>query len=362
MAPVADVLSTHALASQPPLPGQRKRPVSSRLDGDLAWRPCRDCGPKWNVQEMLALVDAKCEEYLDEFKRRFQIQPLHVRDLRNLGDKTFVVDNDASNEDVAVVDETIGDDFLDTLHGLDAGTPVFDNRVCNSTPQQGISPTFGLGTATVHHSIGSPILGGRQPEGRRMSLVILSSSEFGGSSAQRYPCSIGVRRRTSSAHAALAEATKAIGEVMVAQMKEMVGVTRKTESNRLDVQLKLFAEKMQYQREKDHHLYEQDLLASQKTCLAIAKQGELVQCLTEISTVLSVGLMVSRDHDVHYRSEAPPITTKDPQHGCRQGGRWNGDISTLARGYNRRYRASAFDLAKSNRKPTVSTTCRREMK
>jgi hypothetical protein len=63
---------------------------------------------------------------------------------------------------------------------------------------------------------------------------------------------------------------------MVAQMKEIVGATRKTESNHLEVQLQLFAEKMQYQREKDQRLYEQGVLAAQNARLAIIKQGELV--------------------------------------------------------------------------------------
>jgi hypothetical protein len=77
-----------------------------------------------------------------------------------------------------------------------------------------------------------------------VSLVILSSSEFRGSSTRWYLGSTGVRRRTSSTHIALAEATKAIGEVMVAQMQQMVGATKETEMNKLEVQFKLFSEKM----------------------------------------------------------------------------------------------------------------------
>jgi hypothetical protein len=73
----------------------------------------------------------------------------------------------------------------------------------------------------------------------------------------------------------------------------MVGATRETESNRLEVQLKLFAENMQYQREKDRRLYEQELLAIENARMAIIKQGELVDCLSSISKVLSVGLKVS---------------------------------------------------------------------
>jgi hypothetical protein len=38
---------------------------------------------------------------------------------------------------------------------------------------------------------------------------------------------------------------------MVAQIKELVGATRESETNRLGVHLKFFAKKMEYQREKD---------------------------------------------------------------------------------------------------------------
>jgi hypothetical protein len=86
--------------------------------------------------------------------------------------------------------------------------------------------------------------------------------------------------------------------IMVAQTKEMVGATRETESNRLEVQLKLFAENMQYQHEKDRRLYEQGLLAIENARLAIMKQGELVDCISSISKVLSLCLKVSQPQQV----------------------------------------------------------------
>jgi hypothetical protein len=83
-------------------------------------------------------------------------------------------------------------------------------------------------------------------------------------------------------------------------------VTRETESNRLEVQLKLFAEKMQYQRNKDHRLYEQGRVAVENARLAVHKQGELVECLSKMSNVLRLGLMVSEDHHIHQEHAAPP--------------------------------------------------------
>jgi hypothetical protein len=94
-------------------------------------------------------------------------------------------------------------------------------------------------------------------------------------------------------------------------MKDMVGTTREMESNRLEVQLKLFAKKMQYQRDKDHQLYKQGRVAAENARLAIQKQGELVECLSKMSNVLHLGLMVSEDHHVHQEHAAPLIGAND---------------------------------------------------
>ena len=77
-----------------------------------------------------------------------------------------------------------------------------------------------------------------------------------GLSGRPRPSSTGIRRRTSSMHIALAEATKAIGDILVEQIKELVGAIRDSETNRLGVYLKFFAKKMEYQREKFQRLYE----------------------------------------------------------------------------------------------------------
>jgi hypothetical protein len=45
---------------------QRKRSNASHADGESSRRPRLDHGPNWNLQEMLALVDAKRDEYMDE--------------------------------------------------------------------------------------------------------------------------------------------------------------------------------------------------------------------------------------------------------------------------------------------------------
>jgi hypothetical protein len=49
-----------------PLPIHKKRPSVAPADGDSSRRPRRDHCPKWTLQETLALVDAKREEYINE--------------------------------------------------------------------------------------------------------------------------------------------------------------------------------------------------------------------------------------------------------------------------------------------------------
>jgi hypothetical protein len=78
------------------------------------------------------------------------------------------------------------------------------------------------------------------------------------------------------------------------------------------VHLKLFAEKMVYQREKDQKLYEQGWIAAENARLAIQKQGELVECLSTILNVLHVGLMVSEDYALQYQQASPLDGPQDP--------------------------------------------------
>jgi hypothetical protein len=59
-------------------PAQRKRSNPCLADGDLSHRARRDRCPNWTLQEMLALVDAKREEYMDE------IDSVDAHDLMDL--------------------------------------------------------------------------------------------------------------------------------------------------------------------------------------------------------------------------------------------------------------------------------------
>jgi hypothetical protein len=56
-----------------------------------------------------------------------------------------------------------------------------------------------------------------------------------------------VRRKSLSSHNVIADATKASGEVMAMQMRDMATASRELERSKIEVQLKLFSEQMEYQ-------------------------------------------------------------------------------------------------------------------
>lgn len=80
---------------------------------------------------------------------------------------------------------------------------------------------------------------------------------------------------------------------MADKMQEIAEASRDLERSKIDVQLKLFSEQMQYQREKDRRLYENTAIANENARLAILKQGEMVSCLSQLSTVLGQSLTMS---------------------------------------------------------------------
>jgi hypothetical protein len=63
-------------------------------------------------------------------------------------------------------------------------------------------------------------------------------------------------------HNVIVEATKASGEIMATQMHDMAAASRDLERSKIEVQLKLFAEQMAYQRENDRCLYENAVIAN----------------------------------------------------------------------------------------------------
>ena len=178
------------------------------------------------------------------FGRRPQIQPPHVRDLLNPHDEVFPRgDYDSVKEDVDVVDLNTNET---NIEGLD-GTPNFDHvkRVIDGRDPPIVLGGVGTSNDTPLNGV-TPILRG--------STVLLSDSSH--SISKRRIGNTAIRRKSSEGGSALLEVAKASGEATTTQMREMASVTKETESNKLEVQLRLFSEQMAYQRERDMRIYE----------------------------------------------------------------------------------------------------------
>jgi hypothetical protein len=144
----------------------------------------------------------------------------------------------------------------------------------------------------------SPIVGRVPfPPNSAEAPMYISSTDASEFSSKQRPGNTGVRQKSLSGHNIIAEATKASEEVMAMQMRDMASASRELERSKIDVQLKLFSEQMEYQREKDRRLYESSLIANKNARLAIINQGEVVSCLAQLSSVLSMGLNVSSKND-----------------------------------------------------------------
>ena len=225
-----------------------------------------------------------------------------MRDLLNPHDEVFQRgDFDGVDNDVEVVDLSINegnmkglDDNPNIVHVknvIDGRDPPTDCDPLDGSPfrtvhppslsRQGPNPLGGIGVPN-----GAPLYGGTPP--LRGSTVILSDSSH--SITKRKIANTAIRRKSSVGVSQLVEVAKASGEAIATEMKEMASVTKITESNKLEVQLRLFSEQMAYQRERDMRVYEQNLLAADNARLAILKQGEIVLALANISNVLSLGL------------------------------------------------------------------------
>ena len=236
------------------------------------------------------------------FGRRPQIHPPHTRDLLNPHDEVFSRgDFDTFEDDVEVVDLSVNDPSIEGIDGrsnieyvkkvIEGRDPPTDCDPLEESPtrlvpppsmsRQGPNPLVGLGVPN-----GTPFHGVTPPP--RGSTVLLSDSSH--SITKRKIANTAIRRKSSAGVSALVEVAKSSSEAIANQMKELASVTKETESNKLEVQLRLFSEQMAYQRERDMRIYEQSLLAADNARLAILKQGEIVLALGNISSVLSLGL------------------------------------------------------------------------
>ena len=172
------------------------------------------------------------------------------------------------------------------MHATEDTTPPRSPRVPLSTHSRCTGPSEHVGTPQSRPYTGLPP--GIAPH-------YISSSETSHFAVQRRPGNTCVTKKSVSGHVVIAEATKAIGAVMAQQMQDIADASRDLERSKIEVQLKLFSEKMSYQREKDRRLYTNAAIANDNTRLSILKQGEMVLCLSHLSTVLSNSSSMNRN-------------------------------------------------------------------
>jgi hypothetical protein len=229
------------------------------------------------------LPKAFMKEFYDAIHKwygnRPQIQPPHVRDLLALDDGNFRREQQHAGFD----DEQHADNEPETDDPIEASE---SDRVGSQIPVP-----IGGNTAVSNLRPASRLPAGVTP-------FVLSTSDTSEFCKKIRPGNTGIHRKNVLGHNVIAEAIRASGEVMGSQMRDMAEFSRELERNKIEVQLKLFTEQMAYQREKDRRLYENAVIANENARLAILKQGEVVSCLAQLSSVLSKGLFVSTDGDI----------------------------------------------------------------
>ena len=205
------------------------------------------------------------------FGQRPQIQPPHVRDLLSPTDVNY-----SAPQQELPDDNGVGDSEPDTDDPFEMSQPEPADTTEDTTPPR--SPLrrnfMPAGAAASPGNAGSPssrpLDNAGSPSGRPFNGVpagimpqVLSSSENSLSALNRRPGNTGVRRKNVSGHTVIAEATKTTGAVMATQMQTIAEASRELERSKIEVQLKLFSEQMEYQREKDRRMYEHAAAANE---------------------------------------------------------------------------------------------------
>ena len=228
------------------------------------------------------------------FGSRPSMQPPHTRDLLSHEDGNYetqarvtVDDEEAHDSDPVTEDAMDIADELEDTDDTNGHTPVGRRRSISDTTSGPRLPGRNLPS--------NPTVQPRIPVG--VMPVVISSNDTSECSGGRKIGNTAVRRKSISGHNLIAQATRASGDVMAGQMKKMAEASRELEKSKIEVQLKLFSEQMQYQREKDRHLHESSCIANENAKLAIEKQGEVVKCLAQLSSVLSRGMHLPSGSD-----------------------------------------------------------------
>ena len=228
----------------------------------------------------------------------------HVRDLLSSNDRNYQV-HESRQEDVdqdqsePEMEDAMDMPMQDLPNGTEDSSPLSSPQRMFSMPSRQAAPSTSTGTPSSRPKRGLPL--GVTPQ-------VISSSETSQCARKGRAKSTIVQYKNLSGHNVIAEATKATGIVMAQHMQDIAESSRDLKRSKIEVQLKLFTEKMCYQQEKDRRLHENALMANENTRLSILKQAEMVSCLANLSNVLSSSFIKNNGQAV---PSTPQTATKE---------------------------------------------------
>lgn len=226
--------------------------------------------------------------YLNSWnKDRPTIQPPHTRDLLSPYDKNFEA---GASSPVRGQRNCGSRDSFDDNRGDSDSAPVNVDDMISSPKSPVTNPRRPASTArTVASPARTTSPAHRPVVPAEVTPVTISSSDTTDSPLHLRPGSTAIPRRSVSRHLLIAEATRATGDALAMQMKEMAMETNALERSKLDVQQQFHSEQMQYQMQRDKRLHEH-------ADKSIEKQGELIQCLSQLSTAITMGFQIRQMH------------------------------------------------------------------
>jgi hypothetical protein len=232
---------------------------------------------------------------------RPSMNPPHTRDLLSTEDSNYQVPTNLSQADSdQELDDPMDIANASTEEGTDGSSradfPVFPQRATQplnvGINSRGMSPTASL----------LPRRRSNLPPG--VVPQVLSSSDTNDYHPKAGNTS--VRRKSTSGHNIIADATRASGEVMATQMKVMGESSRALEESKMELNMKLFNAQMDYHLEKDR-LHQLNMYRVNDTArLAVERQSDVVKCLTKLSEVLSGGMNLPRGKQVPAEPQSAP--------------------------------------------------------
>ena len=209
---------------------------------------------------------------------------------------------------------------IDATEGTGGNTPPHSPNLTSPSPCCTAGPLLSTGTPNLQPPTGIPT--GLTPQAPQ----VISSSDTSEFTVKRRSGNIGVRRKNLTAHNVIAEATKATGNVLAQHMQDIAESSRELERSKIEVQLKLFSEQMEYQREKDWRIYENALAANENARLSILKQGDMVNFLVHLSSVLSKSLIMTSAASMP--QSTPHEETTAPRPSCNAAPLQSTDATT----------------------------------